>query len=578
VNLWRILLQYLKPHWLLLLAVMVFQFAQSMASLALPTLNADIINKGVAVGDTNYILSTGGLMLLISVCQVAGSILATYFGSRLAMSVGRDIRGHVFSQVGRFSERDVATFGTPSLITRSTNDVLQIQMLVLMGSTMLLSAPILAVGGVITALGLDFNLSVIMAVSVPVLLVVIGFLLSRMIPLFRLMQERIDRINQVLREQLTGVRVVRAFVREATETERFNQANLEVTDTALKSGRLMAFMFPTVLIVLNFSSVAVLWLGSYRVDSGQMEIGTVMAFLQYLMQILMAVMMSMFMAMMIPRAAVCADRVAEVMKTEPSVVNTKSPVSSVDTAGTIEFQNVTFAYPGAEKPVLAGLDFRIESGTTTAIIGPTGSGKTTMINLIARLVDPTVGQVSIDGVPLQDLDTGDLWSKIGLIPQKAFLFSGTIADTLRYGRETASDDELWKALEISQAADFVKDLPEGLAAPVVQGGTNFSGGQRQRLAIARALVKQPEVLIFDDSFSALDLTTDAKLRQALARELPTVTKIIVGQRIASIKHADQIVVCQDGRVSGLGTHTQLLRDNAIYQEIVYSQLTAEEAA
>jgi ATP-binding cassette subfamily B protein len=578
VNLWRILLQYLKPHWLLLLAVMVFQFAQSMASLALPTLNADIINKGVAAGDTNYILSTGGLMLLISVCQVAGSILATYFGSRLAMSVGRDIRGHVFSQVGRFSERDVATFGTPSLITRSTNDVLQIQMLVLMGSTMLLSAPILAVGGVITALGLDFNLSVIMAVSVPVLLVVIGFLLSRMIPLFRLMQERIDRINQVLREQLTGVRVVRAFVREATETERFNQANLEVTDTALKSGRLMAFMFPTVLIVLNFSSVAVLWLGSYRVDSGQMEIGTVIAFLQYLMQILMAVMMSMFMAMMIPRAAVCADRVAEVMKTEPSVVNTKSPVSSVDTAGTIEFQNVTFAYPGAEKPVLAGLDFRIESGTTTAIIGPTGSGKTTMINLIARLVDPTVGQVSIDGVPLQDLDTGDLWSKIGLIPQKAFLFSGTIADTLRYGRETASDDELWKALEISQAADFVKELPEGLAAPVVQGGTNFSGGQRQRLAIARALVKQPEVLIFDDSFSALDLTTDAKLRQALARELPTVTKIIVGQRIASIKHADQIVVCQDGRVSGLGTHTQLLRDNAIYQEIVSSQLTAEEAA
>ena len=557
---------------------MVFQFAQSMASLALPTLNADIINKGVAVGDTNYILSTGGLMLLISVGQVAGSILATYFGSRLAMSVGRDIRGDVFSQVGRFSERDVATFGTPSLITRSTNDVLQIQMLVLMGSTMLLSAPILAVGGVITALGLDFNLSVVMAVSVPVLLVVIGFLLSRMIPLFRLMQERIDRINQVLREQLTGVRVVRAFVREATETERFNQANLEVTDTALKSGRLMAFMFPTVLIVLNFSSVAVLWLGSYRVDSGQMEIGTVMAFLQYLMQILMAVMMSMFMAMMIPRAAVCADRVTQVMNTEPSVVNTKSPVSSMDTAGTIEFRNVTFAYPGAEKPVLADLDFKIASGTTTAIIGPTGSGKTTMINLIARLVDPTVGQVAIDGVPLQDLDTGDLWSKIGLIPQKAFLFSGTIADTLRYGRETASDDELWKALEISQAADFVRALPEGLAAPVVQGGTNFSGGQRQRLAIARALVKQPEVLIFDDSFSALDLTTDAKLRQALARELPTVTKIIVGQRIASIKHADQIVVCQDGRVSGLGTHSQLLRENAIYQEIVSSQLTAEEAA
>ena len=578
MNLWRILIQYVKPHWGLLVAVMVFQFAQSMASLSLPTLNADIINKGVAKGDTGYILSTGGLMLLISVGQVAGSILATYFGSKLAMQVGRDIRGQVFAKVGKFSERDVAVFGTPSLITRSTNDVQQIQMLVLMGSTMLLSAPILAVGGVITALGLDFNMSIIMAVSVPVLLVVIGFLLSKMIPLFRIMQTRIDRINQVLREQLTGVRVVRAFVREETETERFDQANLEVTDTALKSGQLMAFMFPAVLIVLNLSSIAVLWLGAYRVDSGAMEIGTVMAFLQYLMQILMAVMMSMFMAMMIPRAAVCADRVSEVMKTEPSVVNTATPITSAKNAGSIEFQDVTFAYPGAEKPVLAGLNFKIQAGTTTAIIGPTGSGKTTLINLIARLVDPTQGRLLIDGAALQDLDTDDLWSKVGLIPQKAFLFSGTIADTLRYGRETATDEELWNALEIAQAADFVKALPEGLAAPVVQGGTNFSGGQRQRLAIARALVKQPEVLIFDDSFSALDLTTDARLRQALAREIPTVTKIIVGQRIASIKHADQIVVCQDGVIAGLGTHAELLKDNANYREIVESQMTAEEAA
>jgi len=578
VNLWRILIQYVKPHWGLLVAVMVFQFAQSMASLSLPTLNADIINKGVAKGDTGYILSTGTLMLLISVGQVAGSILATYFGSKLAMQVGRDIRGQVFAKVGKFSERDVAVFGTPSLITRSTNDVQQIQMLVLMGSTMLLSAPILAVGGVVTALGLDFNMSIIMAVSVPVLLVVIGFLLSQMIPLFRIMQTRIDRINQVLREQLTGVRVVRAFVREETETKRFDQANQEVTDTALKSGQLMAFMFPAVLIVLNLSSIAVLWLGAYRVDSGAMEIGTVMAFLQYLMQILMAVMMSMFMAMMIPRAAVCADRVSEVMKTEPSVVNTATPITSAKNAGSIEFQDVTFAYPGAEKPVLAGLNFKIQAGTTTAIIGPTGSGKTTLINLIARLVDPTQGRLLIDGAALQDLDTDDLWSKVGLIPQKAFLFSGTIADTLRYGRETATDEELWKALEIAQAADFVKALPEGLAAPVVQGGTNFSGGQRQRLAIARALVKQPEVLIFDDSFSALDLTTDARLRQALAREIPTVTKIIVGQRIASIKHADQIVVCQDGVIAGLGTHAELLKDNANYKEIVESQMTAEEAA
>jgi ATP-binding cassette subfamily B multidrug efflux pump len=578
VNLWRILIQYLKPHWVLLLAVMVFQFIQSMASLSLPTLNADIINKGVAKGDTGYILATGGLMLLIALGQVAGSILATYFGSRLAMSVGRDIRGEVFAKVGKFSERDVAVFGTPSLITRSTNDVQQVQMLVLMGSTMLLSAPILAVGGVIMALGLDVNLSVIMAVAVPVLLVVIGFLLSRMIPLFRLMQERIDRINLVLREQLTGVRVVRAFVRESTETARFDEANAQVTETALKSGRLMAFMFPTVLIVLNFSSIAVLWLGAYRVDSGAMEIGTVMAFLQYLMQILMAVMMSMFMAMMIPRAAVCADRVSEVMKTEPSVVPAANPVHSDLTSGSIKFDDVTFAYPGAEKPVLGGMSFSIPAGSTTAIIGPTGSGKTTLINLIARLVDPTEGRVLIDGTPLKDLATEDLWSKIGLIPQKAYLFSGTVADTLRYGREAATDEELWKALEIAQAKDFIEALPDGLNAPVVQGGTNFSGGQRQRLSIARALVKLPEVLIFDDSFSALDLTTDAKLRQALARELPNVTKIIVGQRVASIKHADQIVVCQDGAIAALGTHEELLKSSAIYQEIVASQMTAEEAA
>ena len=557
---------------------MVFQFLQSMASLSLPTLNADIINNGVAKGDTSYILGTGGLMLLISLGQVAGSILATYFGSRLAMSVGRDIRGEVFAKVGTFSERDVAVFGTPSLITRSTNDVQQVQMLVLMGSTMLLSAPILAVGGVIMALGLDVNLSIIMAVAVPVLLVVIGFLLSRMVPLFRLMQERIDRINLVLREQLTGVRVVRAFVRENTETARFNDANSQVTDTALKSGRLMAFMFPTVIIVLNFSSIAVLWLGAYRVDSGDMEIGTVMAFLQYLMQILMAVMMSMFMAMMIPRAAVCADRVAEVMKTEPSVVPSANPIQSKAVSGRIEFEDVTFAYPGAEKPVLGGMSFSITAGSTTAIIGPTGSGKTTLINLIARLVDPTEGRVLIDGTPLKALATDELWSKIGLIPQKAYLFSGTVADTLRYGREAATDEELWKALEIAQAKDFIEALPDGLNAPVVQGGTNFSGGQRQRLAIARALVKLPEVLIFDDSFSALDLTTDAKLRQALARELPAVTKIIVGQRVASIKHADQIVVCQDGAIAALGTHDELLKSSDIYQEIVSSQMTAEEAA
>ena len=578
MNLWRILIHYLKPHWFLILAILIFQFAQSMASLSLPTLNADIINLGVAKGDTDYILKTGGLMLLVSFGQIAASVTATYFGSRLAMSVGREIRGDVFAQVGRFSERDVNTFGTPSLITRSTNDVLQIQMLVLTGSTMLLSAPILAVGGVVTALGLDLNLSVIMAVSVPLLLVIIGFLLSKMIPLFRLMQERIDRINQVLREQLTGVRVVRAFVRERIETARFADSNDQLTQTALRSGRLMAFMFPSVMIVLNVSSIAVLWLGAYRVDAGKMEIGTVMAFLQYLMQILLAVMMSMFMSMMIPRAAVCADRVTAVMKTVPSIKPPTDSVSSVENAGSVVFEDVTFSYPGAEKPVLAGMSFSITPGSTTAIIGPTGSGKTTLINLMSRLVDPTSGRILIDGVPLQNLATDDLWSKIGLIPQKAYLFTGTIADTLRYGRPEASDDDLWRALETAQAADFVRALPEGLQAPVVQGGTNFSGGQRQRLAIARALAKKPEVLIFDDSFSALDLATDAKLRQALSADAAGATKVIVGQRVASIKHADQIIVCQDGKIVGLGTHAALLASNAVYQEIVASQLTAEEAA
>ena len=578
MNLWRILVSHITPHWKLFVAVLIFQVAQSIASLSLPNLNANIIDKGVATGDIPYILSTGAVMLLISLGQVIGAIAAVYFGARLAMAVGKDLRGEVFAKVGTFSEKDLNTFGAPSLITRNTNDVLQIQMLVMTGTAMLLSAPILAVGGVIMALRLNLQLSIIMAVSVPVLLVLVGLILSRMVPLFRLMQTRIDRINQVLREQLTGIRVVRAFVRERTETQRFTDANEQLTATALKSGRLMALMFPTVMIVLNVSSVAVLWFGAYQVDAGSMEIGTVMAFLQYLMQILMAVMMSMFMAMMIPRAAVCADRVTEVMSTVPSVLTPATPITALRAHGTIRFDNVTFSYPGAEDPVLSDLNFEIPAGTTTAIIGSTGSGKTTLINLIPRLVDPTAGTVFVDDTAATELDMAALWGVIGLVPQKAFLFSGTIASNLRYGKPEATDEELWQALDIAQASDFVRALPEGLDASVVQGGTNFSGGQRQRLAIARALVKKPEILIFDDSFSALDLSTDARLRHALSNQTHRTTKVVVGQRVASIKDADQILVLEDGRLVGRGTHQELLASNETYQEIVSSQMSAEEAA
>jgi len=578
LNLWNILVRNIKPYWKTLIAILVFQAAQATASLSLPTMNADIIDKGVATGDIGYIWTSGGQMLLVSLGQIASSILATYFGARLSMAVGRDLRSGVFNQVGKFSERDLAVFGAPSLITRNTNDVLQIQTLVFMGSTMMLSAPILAVGGVIMALRIDLNLSIIMAISVPVLLALIGLLLSKMIPLFRLMQTRIDRINQVLREQLTGIRVVRAFVRESSETQRFARANDEVTDTALRSGQIQALMFPIVQIVLNLSYVAVLWLGAYQVDAGKMQIGTVMSFLQYMMQILIAVMMSMFMAMMIPRSTVSADRIHEVMNVVPGVATSSNPVKILEPLGSVRFEGVSFSYPGAERAVLEDLSFTVPSGSTTAIIGSTGSGKTTLINLIARLADPSTGKVFIDEVSAKDLEPLELWSLIGLIPQKGYLFTGTIASNLRYGREEATDEELWAALEIAQAASFVKAMPEQLNSPVVQGGTNFSGGQRQRLAIARALVKQPEILIFDDSFSALDLTTDAKLRQALTAQLPQTTKIIVGQRIASIKHADEIIVLEDGRVAGVGTHAQLLAENATYREIVESQLSAEEAA
>ncbi|MCU1584492.1 MAG: hypothetical protein JWM49_1048 [Microbacteriaceae bacterium] len=573
-----LLRSYLRPHARLLGGVIFFQLLQSIASLYLPTLNAAIIDNGVTKGDTGYILDFGAIMLGVTVLQIACSITAVYFGARVAMGLGRDLRSAVFHRVGEFSEREVTSFGAPSLITRSTNDVQQIQMLVLMTCTMLVSAPILAIGGIVLALQQDLQLSWLMAVSIPVLIISISLVISRMVPQFRLMQKRIDVINRILREQLSGIRVVRAFVRENVEVNRFRRANDEVTATAFRVGRLSSLMFPIVMLVLNVSSVAVIWFGAFRVSDGSMQIGTLTAFLQYLVQILMAVMMATFMAMMIPRASVSADRIGEVLNTQTTVVPPADPVTTLEGRGRVELRDVGFAYPGAEQPVLRGLTFTVPQGRTTAIIGSTGAGKTTLVNLLPRLFDATSGTVFVDGVDVRRLDPDLLWGRIGLVPQKPYLFSGTVASNLRYGKPDATDAELWTALDIAQATDFVTEMPGGLDATIAQGGTNVSGGQRQRLAIARALVKRPEIYVFDDSFSALDLATDARLRQALARNVDGATMIIVAQRISTIIDADQIIVLEDGRVVGRGTHDELLGTSPTYREIVESQLTAEEAA
>ena len=561
-----------------LMIVVVLQLIQTIATLYLPNLNADIIDKGVAKGDTGYIWNIGLIMLGVSLVQIVGAIGAVYYGSRTAMGFGRDVRNAIFHRVGMFSARELNTFGAPSLITRNTNDVQQVQMLVLMGCTMFVSTPIMCIGGIFMALRTDAKLSWLVAVAVPVLLIAVGAIVTRMIPTFRVMQKKIDGINRVLREQITGMRVVRAFVREPVETQRFDTANKDVTATALRAGRLMALMFPTVMLVLNVSSVAVLWFGAYRIDSGGMQVGSLIAFLSYLMQILMSVMFATFMATMIPRAAVCADRIQEVLKTESTVVPPANPVTKVLKHASVELRDAEFAYPGAIAPVLQHISFQVRAGETTAIIGSTGAGKTTLLGLIPRLFDATGGSVLIDGVDVRQLDPELLARLVGVVPQKPYLFSGTVATNLRYGNPDATDDELWDALRIAQAVDFVTAMPGGLDSPISQGGSNVSGGQRQRLAIARALVRMPEIYLFDDSFSALDLATDARLRAALRPVTRDAAVIIVAQRVSTIIAADQIVVLEDGLIVGVGSHHELLDTCPTYVEIVESQLTLEEAA
>jgi len=576
--LWKLLVRSVAPYRGLLAGVVIFQLAQSIANLILPGLNADIIDNGVTTGDTGYIWRIGSIMLGLSFVQAACAVTGVYFGAKLAMRVGRDMRAHVFATVGTFSENEVQHFGAPSLITRSTNDVQQVQMLVLLSATLLVSTPFMAIGGVIMAIRQDAGLSWIMVVAIPVLLVGMGLIITRMVPHFRRMQKRIDVVNKVLREQLTGIRVVRAFVREPEERQRFAKANADVTESALFAGRLMAIMFPFVMVMMNLGSVAVLWFGASKVQSGETQVGALTAFLTYLIQILMSVMMATFLFVLVPRAAVAADRIGEVLDTETSVAQPLNPVTKLVTPGTVEFRSVSFAYPGAESPVLADISFTAKPGTTTAIIGSTGAGKTTLMNLIPRLHDATGGSVLVGGVEVRDLDMDTLWSDIGFVPQRPYLFSGTVASTLRYGKADATDDELWDAITVAQARDFVEAMPEGLDTAVSQGGTTVSGGQRQRLSIARALVRKPSILLFDDSFSALDTATDARLRAALGKAVADATVIVVAQRVSSIIGADIILVMEDGRIIDRGTHAELLESSPTYLEIVSTQLRAEEAA
>ena len=572
----RLLSTVLSKYKGLLWVVIAFQAIQAVAGLFLPTLNSYIINNGIVKEDLGYIWRMGGLMLLVTVLQVAFSVIAVYYGSKVAMGFGRDVRRSLFHQVNDFSAREVAQFGAPSLITRITNDVQQVQMLVLMTCTLLLSAPFTSIGGVFLAMDQDLGLSRILMFSIPILAVLLGLIIGSMVPSFRKMQERIDRINEILREQLTGIRIVRAFVREPEEKKRFNDANAAVTEVALRGGRLQALMFPTATLVINISSVAVVWFGSDRINAGLMQPGAMVAFLTYLTQILMSVMMATWMAALIPRASVSAERIQEVLNTPTSVVVAENAITELRQTAVLQFDSVGFHYPGAESPVLEGISFTVKAGQTLAVIGSTGSGKTTLVSLVPRLFDATSGSVLLDGVDVRNLAPEALWSRVGIVPQKPYLFSGTIASNLGYGKEDATEDEMWAALRTAQAEDFVRAMPGGLDAVIAQGGSNVSGGQRQRLAIARALIRHPEIYLFDDSFSALDLATDARLRAALAPSVRDAVVIIVAQRVSTIRDADQILVLENGECVGLGTHDELLATCPTFQEIVESQAAVNE--
>ena len=574
----QLLKTYLMPYRKWLVLVITLLVVQAIANLYLPTLNADIINNGVVKGDTAYIWRTGGWMILITALLGVCAVIAVYWGSKTAMSFGRDVRSALFRKVESFSQSEVNRFGAPSLITRNTNDVQQVQMVLVMMLNVMILAPIMAIGGIIMALRQDAVLSLLIAVILPILAAVIGLAMRQAMPLFRSMQVKVDRVNQVMREKLSGIRVIRAFVRTDYEEHRFDEANLDLTNTQLKVTRLFAFMIPVVMGIFNLSSVAIIYFGAFRVDSGAMPIGNLTAFLAYMMQILFSVMMAVFMFVMIPRAAASSTRIQEVLDVEPSISDPEHPAEETGETGCLEFENVEFRYPGAEDCVLKGISFSARAGEVTAIVGSTGSGKSTLINLVPRFYDVTGGRVLIDGVDIRDMNRDRLWNKIGFVPQKAFLFSGTVASNLRYGKEDATEQEIWHALTVAQGNDFVSEMPEGLEAPISQGGTNVSGGQRQRLAIARALVKKPEVYIFDDSFSALDFKTDSRLRAALKRETREATVLIVAQRVSTIMDADRIIVLDQGRVVGIGNHAELMQANETYREIVYSQLSEEEVA
>lgn len=570
-------IKFLKPYWKQLTLTIILLSIQAISNLYLPNLNADIINNGIAKGDIKYITNTGLFMLGVTLILAACAIASSYLSSKISMSFGKDMRRAIFYKVESFSQADLDKFGTPSLITRNTNDVHQMQMLMFIGLNLMVMAPIMCIGGIIMALRQDVVLSYSIIIIVPIMVALVGILLVKTIPIFRSIQVKIDRVNQIMREKLMGVRVIRAFVKLDYEKRRFDEANRDLTSTTLRVNRIIAFAIPSLMIIMNISTIAIIWFGGHRIDSGAMPIGNLTAFLTYIMEIMMSVMIAMAMFIMIPRAEASAERILDVLNTEPSIKDQNNPIVPIIAKGSVEFWDVDFRYPGAEEPVLKDISFKTIPGETTAIIGSTGCGKSTLVNLIPRFYDVTNGCIKIDDIDIRDIPLKDLRDRIGLVPQKAFLFSGTIADNLRYGNENATDEELWHALEVAQAKDFVMELPDRLYAPVDQGGVNFSGGQRQRLAIARALVKKPEIYVFDDSFSALDFKTDARLRLALKNETVNSTVIIVAQRVSTIMDADQIITLNDdGTIAGIGNHNKLMDSCDVYRDIVYSQLSEEE--